>query len=37
MHSELLLGGLDFHCNFWHVIFDARPRDIGCVARELDW
>ena len=33
MHSELLWR-LDFHSN---VIFDAWTRDIGCVARELDW
>ena len=33
MHSELL-GGARFHSN---VIFDAWTRDIGCVARELDW
>ena len=30
-------GGLiSLHCNFWHVIFDAWTRDIGCVAHELD-
>ena len=33
MHSELLWG-LD---NLWHVIFGAWTRDIGCIARELDW
>ena len=33
MHSELLWG-LD---NLWHVIFDAWTRDIGCMARKLDW
>ena len=30
-------GSISLHCNFWHVIFDAWTRDIGCVARELDW
>ena len=30
-------GSISLHCNFWHVIFDALTRDIGCVARELDW
>ena len=29
-------GSISLHCNFWHVIFDAWTRDIGCVARELD-
>ena len=33
MHSELLWG-LDY---FGHVILDAWTRDIGCVARDLDW
>ena len=30
-------GWISLHCNFWHVIFDVWTRDIGCVARELDW
>ena len=30
-------GSISLHCNFWHVTFDAWTRDIGCVARELDW
>ena len=30
-------GSNSLHYNFWHVIFDAWTRDIGCVARELDW
>ena len=30
-------GSISLHCNFWHVIFDAWTRDVGCAARELDW
>ena len=30
-------GSISLHCNFSHVILDAWTRDIGCVARELDW
>ena len=30
-------GSISLHCKFWHVIFDAWRRDIGCVPRELDW